>query len=132
MSADGDSNCQRRSMDAVNKVLLPIRPVYQGKMIILRDKPNSQQVPDFNAFTSSHSLELDEDYFVLTEESLEQYYPGSWKKTADEVIRLQEDRKKVSYAEEVSTSITQVEFETEMPIILASLQKARDRASSNP
>lgn len=128
LAADGDSNCQSRTMDAVNRVLLPIRPVYKDKMVVIRDKPNSGQLEDFNNFTTSHSLIEDEDYFVLTEESLEQYYPGSWKKTEAEVTQLQEQRQKVSYADEVSKNITKEEFESGMPIILASLQKAKQRA----
>lgn len=97
-------------------------------MVVIRDKPNSGQLEDFNNFTTSHSLIEDEDYFVLTEESLEQYYPGSWKKTEAEVTQLQEQRQKVSYADEVSKNITKEEFESGMPIILASLQKAKQRA----
>ena len=129
LAAEGDINRQSRSMAAINHVFLPIKPIYSGKTVILCDKPrSSQQQTDFEQFCNSYSLIADEDYFVLTESSLEAYYPEPWRKTEAEIEVMQQNRLKVSYAEEVARAITKNQFESDMPAVHDALMKSRDRA----
>jgi putative ATP-dependent endonuclease of the OLD family len=128
LAAEGDTVCQSRSMDAVNRVFLPLRPIYKGKTVVMCDKPNSQQQSDFDNFINSYSLIKDKDYFVLTTESLEEYYPNTWKKTKAEVTEMQEKLEKVPYAEKVASEITEEQFRIEMPIVYNSLIKVKERA----
>lgn len=128
LAAEGDSAQQIRSMDAINKVLLPLKSIYTGKVVILCDQPNAQQQEDFDSFVSSYSLTQNEDHFILNTPSLEEYYPDGWKKTAQEVAVMQQNREKVSYAQKVGEEITQSQFETDMPIIHAALLKTKERA----
>jgi putative ATP-dependent endonuclease of the OLD family len=128
LAAEGDINQQNKSMDAINKVLLPIRPIYKEKLVLLCDDPNSQQESDFSNFVSSYSLTEGEDYFKIGANSLEEYYPGVWRKTAAEVLIMQQNREKVSYATKVADEITQEEFERDMKIIYDALLKTNNRA----
>lgn len=130
LAADGDTSQQSRSMDAINKVLLPLKPIYSGKVVILCDKPNAQQQADFDSFVSSYNLTENEDHFVLTSPSLEEYYPNTWKKNAQEVATMQQNREKVPYAKKVGSEITKEQFEAEMAIIHSALFKANERAFS--
>ena len=117
-------------MDAINKVLMPLKPIYNGKIVILCDQPNSQQQADFDLFVSSYHLTENEDHFILASRSLEEYYPNGWTKTAAEVAIMQQNRAKVSYAQEVAEAITQAQFESGMAIIHAALLKTNERAFS--
>lgn len=128
LAAEGDTNQQCRSMDAVNKVYMPIRAIYKGKTVILCDKPNQQQQSDFDNFIQSYNLTENEDYFVLGTSSLEEYYPGSWKKTSLEVDTMQANREKATYAEKVANEITKEQFELDMPDIYSAITKAKKRA----
>jgi predicted ATPase len=130
LAADGDINQQSRSMNSVHKVLLPIKAIYKGKLVILCDNPNPQQRADFDNFTSSHGFTENEDYFKLTSDSLEEYYPEGWVKTAAEVATMQQNGEKVSYAERVANEISQEQFENNMHVVYAALQKAKEREFS--
>ncbi len=130
LAAEGDTNQQSRSMDAVNKVYLPLKAIYKGKTVVLCDQPNDQQQGDFDTFVSSYSLTENEDYFVLATPSLEEYYPNSWKKTSAEVAAMQENREKVSYAEKVASEISKEQFESEMQVVYSAITKAKERAFS--
>lgn len=128
LAAEGDIKQQKRSMDAINKVFLPLRSIYGGKTVILCDLPNSQQQADFNNFISSYGLIETEDYFVLTTNSLEEFYPSGWTKAEDEVKTMQQQREKVSYANKVAHEISEEQFRIGMPIVYNALMKAKERA----
>ncbi len=128
LAAEGDVNQQSRSMDAVGKVLIPTRPIYKDRLVILCDKPNDQQQTDFDNFISSYNLTENEDYFVLTECSLEEYYPNGWTKTSQEVALMQQNREKVPYAEKVASEISEQQFKDGMRIAYDALMKAKERA----
>lgn len=130
LAAEGDATQQGRSMDAINKVLLPIKSIYSGKIVILCDQPNSQQQADFDQFITSHNLIENEDHFVLSTNSLEEYYPLGWTKTSAEVAIMQQNREKVAYAMKVAEEISQSQFETDMSIIHSALIKTNERAFS--
>lgn len=127
LSADGNEVQQSRSMNMVSKVYVPTKPIYGDKTIILCDKPTGRE-DDFERFINSHKIVENEDYFILAEASLEEYYPAPWKKSADEVKELEKNRQKVSCAKQVASEITQEQFENEMVVIYSSLKKALERA----
>jgi putative ATP-dependent endonuclease of OLD family len=130
LAAEGDTAQQSRSMDAINKVLMPLKPIYDGKIVILCDHPNSQQQANFDLFVSSYHLAENEDHFILSSSSLEEYYPNEWTKTAAEVAIMQQNREKVRYAQKVAEEITQTQFESNMSIIHGALLKTKERAFS--
>lgn len=127
LSADGNEAQQGRSMNMISKAYMPVRPIYGDKTVILCDKPVGRE-DDFQTFVTSYGVAENEDYFVLTEASLEEYYPLTWKKSAAETKEIGEKRQKVSYAKQVANEITQEQFEQEMTIVHNSLSKALERA----
>jgi len=128
LAADGDTNKQSKSLDAVNKFFLPLRAIYKEKTVLLCDQPNVKQLMDFNEFISSHRLVENQDYFVLSAPSLEEYYPDRWRKTSAEVADMQKKREKVAYAEKVASQISREEFESEMSTVLLAIAKTKARA----
>lgn len=127
LSAEGNETQQSRSMNMINKAYMPTKPIYGNKTVVLCDRPSGRE-DDFKQFTESHKITEDEDYFVLTEASLEEYYPVAWKKSAEEVKELDKNRQKVTFARQVANEITQEQFEGEMAVIHNSLKKALERA----
>lgn len=127
LSADGNETQQGRSMNMINKAYMPTKSIYSNRTVILCDQPDGRE-DDFERFVGSHNLINNEDYFVLTAPSLEEYYPGQWKKASEEVRRLGRSNGKVRLAKEVAQSITQEQFENDMPIVFVALKKASERA----
>ena len=114
-------------MNMVSKAYMPTKSIYEGRVVILCDKPEGRDA-DFEKFINSHKLKEDEDYFVLTQASLEEYYPSPWKKSGKEVKKLGKNREKVTLAKRVAGEITQDQFEEEMPLVFNALKKAAERA----
>lgn len=127
LSAEGNEVQQSRSMNMINKAYVPTKPIYGSKTVFLCDKPSGRE-RDFQQFTDNHKITEAEDYFILTEASLEEYYPAPWKKGPEEVKKLDKDRQKVSFAKQVANEISQQQFESEMTIVHNSLKKALERA----
>ena len=127
LSAEGNETQQGRSMNMVSKAYMPTKSIYGGRVVILCDKPEGREA-DFEKFIDSYKLKKDEDYFVLTQASLEEYYPSPWKKSSEEVKELGKNRGKVTLAKRVAGEITQEQFEKEMPLVFNALQKAAERA----
>lgn len=96
-------------------------------MKITCDKPEGREA-DFEKFINSYKLKKDEDYFILTQASLEEYYPSPWKKSSEETKELGKNREKVVLAKKVAEEITQEQFEEEMSLVFNALQKAAERA----
>lgn len=127
LSAEGNEIQQGRSMNMVNKAYMPTKSIYGGRVVILCDKPEGREA-DFEKFINSYKLKKDEDYFILTQASLEEYYPSPWKKSSEETKELGKNREKVVLAKKVAEEITQEQFEEEMPLVFNALQKAAERA----
>lgn len=127
LSAEGNELQQGRSMNMVSKAYMPMKSIYRDRVVILCDKPEGREA-DFEKFIDSYKLKKDEDYFVLTQASLEEYYPSPWKKSSEEVKELGKNREKVTLAKKVAGEITQDQFEEEMPLVLNALKKAAERA----
>ncbi len=130
--AQGDITKQETTLWAVHRLFCPLagsdNPIYKDRAIILIDKPNTGQKANYDSFKNGYPyLFTNGQVFQLTEESLEEFYPGQYKKRRGE---LNEDQK-VSYAKDVAKGITQSQFESDMKIILDALE-ACNRKSFNP
>jgi len=123
--SEGDFEKQRESMNAINAVFVPLaqNPIYRDKLIILCDFPHPSKQADFEQFKKVYNaLVGNNQLHVLPVQSLEEYYPGQYKKTSDEVKDLGKQLGlKRELARHVGKSITQAEFENEMPALLAAL-----------
>lgn len=124
--AEGTGDPQRRSMDAINKIFVPLNttPVYRAKAVILCDAPSDAARADFDQFRAAYrALEENGQLHVTPLPSLEEYYPAPWKKTAREVLELQQQKgAKRALAIEAGAGITQGAFEGEMPEMKAALE----------
>ncbi len=131
--AGGDLDEQESSLLAVHKLFNPLagsdNPIYKERAIVLIDKQNGDQQHKFEAFKQGYPYLFSNNHvFELTTTTLEEYYPDAYKKNAAEIAQLQADRKKVEYAKEVASKITQEEFENDMQIIFQALTKCNECA----
>jgi hypothetical protein len=114
-------------MDGINKIFVPLNgtPIYRTRAVILCDAPSPAAQQDFNNFRASYrDLEANRQLHVTTVQSLEEYYPEPWRKTAEEVDQLRQQRgAKVQTATTVGQAITQEAFEQDMPIFKAALDR---------
>lgn len=128
--AEGDIERQRKSMDAINTAFTPLNQtaIYRNKLIILCDKPNDQQAPEFERFVAAYPHLLNNNQlFKLDTNSLEESYPSPWKKSPDEVALLT-SRQKTDLAAQVGDNITNAEFEASMPIVFQAISTAWEKA----
>jgi putative ATP-dependent endonuclease of the OLD family len=126
--SEGDIEKQRKSMDAINTLFLPLftSPVYRDRLVILCDAPaTDKSTRDFTTFTAAYpALSSNSQLFILGTTSIEESYPAPFTKTAAEIIELEKHRgTKAQLAEHVGKQITQLQFETEMPIVKAALDR---------
>jgi predicted ATP-dependent endonuclease of OLD family len=131
--AGGDIDAQEESMLSVHRLFVPIatsrNPIYKEKVVIVCDKPNATQETKYRQFRDGYPyIQDNEQLFVIPENSIEQYYPGEWKKTEEEVRQMQTEQTKVSYAKQVASAILKETFESEMSIIFNALKKAKERS----
>lgn len=128
--AEGDIERQRKSMDAINTAFTPLNQtaIYRNHLIILCDKPNAQQAAEYAKFVAAYpQLSANNQLFQLGENSLEECYPATWRKTAEEVAQMK-FREKTDLAAQVGENITKAEFETGMPTIFNALSAAWEKA----
>lgn len=125
--AEGDDDQQRRSMDAINKVFIPLHgtPIYRTRAIIACDEPSAAARPDFEEFLRAHdALVRNRQVHVSPVHSLEEYYPEPWRKTPEQVTELGRHKGlKVELAKTVGDSIAQESFEQEMPVLKSALDR---------
>jgi putative ATP-dependent endonuclease of OLD family len=131
--SEGDIERQRKSMDAINVLFSPLftSPVYGDRLVILCDAPATEKSKnDFNTFVGAyHAMFANKQLFTLNLPSLEESYPMPFTKTAQEVEAMHRSRGlKAQLAEHVGRQITQEQFETEMFIIKAALDRAWELA----
>jgi len=123
--AEGDHEKQKRSMEGINKTLIPLRPIYNDRLVILCDKPHKSKQADFDNFKRAYkSLVGNGQLFELEYNNIEEYYPNPWTKTAEEI----DDIDKVSLAKEVGDNIEKEKFESGMPKVYEVLKKCWDLA----
>jgi hypothetical protein len=124
--AEGDDDQQRRSMNAINKIFVPLNgtPIYKNRAVILCDSPSDATRADFEEFCRSHrSLADNGQLYVNPTRSLEEYYPLPWKKNAEEVAGLRRQKGlKTQIAITAGQAIGQEQFEGEMSVFRAALE----------
>lgn len=123
LAAGGDTAAQTKSMDAINRALLPlhIKPIYRERLAILCDKPTPVKQAEYDAFINKFSyLTQNGQLFTLEVGSIEEAYPAVWKKT-DAEVKLMDGKAKMALADTVSKNITQEQFESEMPLVKEAL-----------
>lgn len=128
--ATGDSAQQERSMNAINMAFTPLyqTPVYKDRLVLLCDKPGPQKEADFRKFREGYpGLQDGDQIFVLETETLEESYPAPWKKSSPEV-KAMTGKAKSELAVTVGDNISKEQFESEMPKVYGTLQKAWDKA----
>jgi AAA15 family ATPase/GTPase len=134
--AGGDITRQQDAIDAVDKTLRPLigtdNSIYKHTLVVLLDKPNDQQRSVYDSFKQGYNYLFDDErVFELTNNSLEEYYPSPYTKTADEVKTLQaEVGGKKRLAVDVASNISKEDFETKMVIIHNALKKCLEKAYS--
>lgn len=133
--AGGALGKQEKSMDAINAAYVPLgvtSPIYRDRLVILCDKPIDQKkVNDRDSFLSSNAhLKTNGQYFELTSEALEKYYPAPWTKTDAEIKQLDNivNGKMLLARDEVAQAITQDQFEKDMAIMFQALTKCWELA----
>lgn len=122
ISADGNLAQTSRSLNAIEQIYKPIETsIYKDKVAIIIDKHEQNQV---DAFKKSHTgVMANGQLFELTTNSIEEYYPKTWKKEPTEIKTMGGD-KKIALAREAGGAITKEEFEKEMSIIHNALIKS--------
>jgi predicted ATP-dependent endonuclease of OLD family len=133
--AGGDITRQQDAIDAIDKTLRPLvgdNAVYKNSLVVLLDKPNTSQQAIYNQFKQGYKYLFDDNrVFELPNNSLEEYYPNPFTKTADEVEALQkEDGGKRKLAIEVADSVSKDDFETKMTVIHDALKKCLEKSYS--
>ena len=112
-------------IDSDNAVFAPLaqNPIYRDKLIILCDSPHPSKQTDFEQFKKDYNAFVGNNQLhVLPVQSLEEYYPGQYKKTSDEVKDLGKQLGlKRELARHAGKNITQAEFENDMPALFAAL-----------
>lgn len=125
--ARGDIVEQEKRYIRVAETYTPLNnPIYKDKIIFIFDKPNSSIQSKYDDFKNAHPYLLDDEHLhQIPFETLEEYYPGDWKKTKTQMEA--ENLKKTSYAKLVAEHISKEEFERDMPVLKKALDKALER-----
>lgn len=134
--AGGDVIQQQNSIEAVHNALKPLvgdNAVYKDKLVVLLDKPNEAQKNSYDRFKEGYPYLFSENrVFELQTNSLEESYPGEWKKTSEEVEALQTQKNgKKNLAIEVAEAITKESFEQDLTVLFEALSKSYDLAFAN-
>lgn len=99
--------------------------VYREKVVFLLDKPNNSQLASYDMFKEVHDWLIEGEHLnTLEYETLEEAYPGNWKKERDEI----DYKEKVPYAIEVANKLTESEFQKGMPTVYNALMKVISKA----
>jgi putative ATP-dependent endonuclease of OLD family len=123
IAAGGDIVKQAKSMEAINNALLPLHlsPMYKERLVILCDKPNADQEEDHAKFLATFPyLTANKQIHVLHVGSIEECYPGEWKRTSEQVKAMDHHAKK-KLAALAGSGITKEAFEAEMAVVKAAL-----------
>lgn len=115
--------------ETLTTVLSETRPVYGDKVVLLLDGVNEQQTESFKKFKETNSTLFTNDrIFLLSETSLEEYYPIRLRDEFSKLLANGKGLSKVDKAKFAGNSITKNEFENEMPIIYQALKRCNELA----
>jgi len=128
--AGGDTEKQRRSMDAINTVFTPLyqTPVYRDCIVLLCDKPNATQQKGYDKFRKDYpNLKDDDQIFIQSTAAIEEAYPAPWNKTVTEIAAMKPGEK-TELGKTVGASISKEDFEANLSTAFAALSKAWQKA----
>ncbi len=132
--SEGDFEKQRESMNAINRVYAPLaqNSIYRDRLVIVCDSPHPSKQKDFDQFTNSYEdMVNNKQLYVLPAQSLEEYYPARFRQTPDQVEELGKKLGlKRELARHVGKSVSQREFEQEMPVLMDALARCWSNAYS--
>ncbi len=144
LKANGDIDQAERSINAIEKIFMPLNvSIYRSKIVILIDHPSAQTEGGVNQFLQNYpDIQRNNQFFKLLARDLEQYYPdnpdpvyGNWRKTQTELDALNAGGKKIingnkkkQLAKHIGDNITREQFESELAICFAALNKCWDLA----
>lgn len=136
IKAYGDIDQAERTINSIEKAFTPLgTSIYKNKIAILLDHPSAQRRAGVDAFVNANAhLRTNNQLTELPARDIEQCYPnqadplrGNWKKTQAEVDGMT-GHQKVQLAKHVGKTITQAQFETEMPECFRTLTDCWARA----
>lgn len=124
----GDLDMQEGDLLAVHQLFKPLvgseNPIYKDRAIVVIDKPNDGQKNKYDLFVNGYRYLFENgQVFELETGTLEEYYPGNFKRQRSEI----QNDKKVEYARAVAKAISREQFEEEMPILLTALRAAKEK-----
>ncbi|PIS15716.1 chromosome segregation protein SMC, partial [Candidatus Roizmanbacteria bacterium CG09_land_8_20_14_0_10_41_9] len=122
IAADGDVIQAQRSMNAIEQIFKPLeRSIYKGKLVLYLDKQTNRAA--ISTFLTNHPYIQTNNQFVESpQESIEEYYPATWKKTNIKVKKMT-GSEKITLAQNVGDNITRQQFETEMKLFFEAVSK---------
>ncbi len=131
--AGGDLDEQEPTLLAVHKLFVPLagsdNPIYKDRAVVLIDKPNGSQNTKYEQFKNGYPyLFTNNQVFEQTHASLEECYPSPYTKNTTEIAQLVADKKKVEYAKEVASNITQEQFVRDMQVMFNALERCNELA----
>lgn len=133
--AESDIKRQERTMEGINKTLVPLytsSPIYKNKLVIMCDKPapKSKKEKDMNDFKKVYkNIVKNKQLVVLSKENIEELYPDGWRKTKQDVKALDKvDKGKTILAENCAENIDKMIFEAEMKEVFDTLKMCWDNA----
>ncbi|OGU37293.1 MAG: chromosome segregation protein SMC [Ignavibacteria bacterium GWB2_35_6b] len=144
LKANGDIDQAERSINAIEKIFMPLNvSIYGNRIVILIDHPSAQTEGGVDQFLQSYPrIQQNNQFFKLPVRDLEQYYPdhldpvyGNWRKTQTELDALNASGKKIingnkkkQLAKHIGDNITREQFENDLAICFDALNKCWDLA----
>lgn len=127
--ADGDMLQAQRSFSAIAQIFKPLETsIYRDRTVIFVDKQSNATQRD-NFLNSHTNLQTNGQFYESTEASIEEYYPTTWKKTADEARKMSGELK-LNQAKSAGEGISKDDFEKQMSKMFEALNKCWDLAYS--
>jgi len=144
VKANGDINQAERTINAIEKIYIPLgTSIYKNRAVILIDQPSQQTQGGVVYFLQTYNhLNANNQFFTLALRDIEQCYPnkpdqvyGNWRKTQAELdavnanlIKIISGKKKKQLAKHVGEHITKQQFETDLIICFNSLERCWELA----
>jgi recombinational DNA repair ATPase RecF len=127
IAADGDITQAQCSMNAIEQIFKPLeRSIYKKKLILYLDKQTNRSV--ISSFLINHSyIQTNKQFVESSQESIEEYYPTTWKKANSDVKKMF-GPDKIKLAKEAGDNITKSQFESEMNMLFEALTQCWTRA----
>ena len=144
LKANGDIDQAERSINAIEKIFMPLNvSIYANKIVILIDRPSTETEGGVNQFLQNYpTIQRNNQFFKLPVRDLEQYYPDhpdpvyrNWRKTQTELDALNASGKKIfngnkkkQLAKHIGDNITREQFENDLAICFSALNKCWELA----